>query len=147
MKIFRKTVLVSSTKVLLLPLALCISFDSAYASLTSITQNQPFESKPTSSSFRKLASVYFITGNDAITFDEQEFKTDDVCASAGYTFRSCPSGYIAVDPCPDDGSYYKNCIDKSTWCQNNGYNITSCQLPTYPMTQCPYNSAWLQLDL
>ena len=150
MNISGKTILASSVKLSFLPMIVCISYDSAYASLTNLTQNQTFESKPqvtiiskqSTSSFTKLASVYFITGNDGLVFDGQEFKTDDLCVTAGYTFKGCPANYIAVDPCPDDGSYYKNCIDKSTWCQNNGYNITSCQLPQYPATPCPYDASY-----
>ena len=87
-----------------------------------------------------MASVYFITGNEGLNFEGQEFQLGDLCLTSGYNIKNCPSGYIAVDPCPDDGSYYKNCIDKSTWCQQNGYNVTSCQLPKYPATPCPYDS-------
>ena len=85
------------------------------------------------------SSVHFIVNAKNLTFEEQEFKNEDLCVIAGYKIKTCPTGYVAIEPCPDDASYYKNCIDIPTWCRNNGYNVTSCQLPQYPNISCPYN--------
>lgn len=149
MKISEKTILISSVKVFLLPTFLCLSHNSAYASLTNITQNQTFESRPQAAiyskrpvSLTKLAAVHFITNDGQLNFGEQEFKPRDLCITAGYIIKECPTGHIAVDTCPDDPSYFKSCIDKSTWCQNNDYKFNSCKLPQYPSTPCPYDSTY-----
>ena len=136
---------------LVLPAALFVSFNSAYASLVDTSQNQTFESRPqaaavskrpVSSPFIKLAAVHFIANDGNLSFGNQEFLPEDICKQGGYTHKGCPAGYVKGEACPEDGSYVKDCIDPDTWCKNNGYEVTGCQVPQYPQGACPYGSGY-----
>ena len=151
MKKLSKTLLMSPAVSLVLPAALFVSFNSAYASLVDTSQNQTFESRPqaaavskrpVSSPFIKLAAVHFIANDGNLSFGNQEFLPEDICKQGGYTHKGCPAGYVKGEACPEDGSYVKDCIDPDTWCKNNGYEITGCQVPQYPQGACPYGSGY-----
>ena len=141
MKKLSKTLLMSPAVSLVLPAALFVSFNSAYASLVDTSQNQTFESRPqaaavskrpVSSPFIKLAAVHFIANDGNLSFGNQEFLPEDICKQGGYTHKGCPAGYVKGEACPEDGSYVKDCIDPDTWCKNNGYEVTGCQVPQSP---------------
>ena len=151
MKKLSKTLLMSPAVSLVLPAALFVSFNSAYASLVDTSQNQTFESRPqaaaiskrpVSSPFIKLAAVHFIANDGNLSFGNQEFLPEDICKQGGYTHKGCPAGYVKGEACPEDGSYVKDCIDPDTWCKNNGYEVTGCQVPQYPQGACPYGSGY-----
>ena len=151
MKKLNKTLLMSPAVSLVLPAALFVSFNSAYASLVDTSQNQTFESRPqaaavskrpVSSPFIKLAAVHFIANDGNLSFGNQEFLPEDICKQGGYTHKGCPAGYVKGEACPEDGSYVKDCIDPDTWCKNNGYEVTGCQVPQYPQGACPYGSGY-----
>ena len=151
MKKLSKTLLMSPAVSLVLPAALFVSFNSAYASLVDTSQNQTFESRPqaaasskrpVSSPFIKLAAVHFLGNDWKTSFGNQEFLPEDICKQGGYTHKGCPAGYVKGEACPEDGSYVKDCIDPDTWCKNNGYEVTGCQVPQYPQGACPYGSGY-----
>lgn len=117
-----------------------------------ISQSQIFESKPRAALFAeqpalnlsqlvKLAKVRFITDSDGrLSFDRQDFSTEELCRSAGYGYKNCPAGYVTGGSCPYDNAYVKECINPDAWCQTHGYITSTCQVPSYPSQPCPYNN-------
>ena len=112
MKKLSKTLLMPPAVSLVLPAALFVSFNSAYASLVDTSQNQTFESRPQAAAipkrpvpssfaglvlqrqeplkyYPKFANVKFIVGDGELDFGYTEFSTDDLCKQAGYVHNGC----------------------------------------------------------
>ena len=130
---------------------------SAYASLIDISQSQAYGSEPAALGSvlagqelpYQTAAVHFIADeygkkqfNGGSSQSAQDFTTEGLCANAGYRIKSCPSGYVKGEACPDDGSFVRECIDPESWCRGNGYTVTKCEVPSYPAEACPHSSAY-----
>ncbi len=107
-----------------------------YTHFVRTSLNQTFEplsragfslSLPNRSSFQ-TAGVYFITGNEGLTFENvknQDFDdpSKDYCQKLGFNITSCASG-LFNRACPYNDTFYDRCCDKAYI-----YTPASCSSP------------------
>ena len=93
---------------------------SAQAGVRSLGDNSGYSTNKKSSTAATLPEP--VSSQPVVNL--KNVNTAERCMDSGFTMRSCPSGYVAVYPCPENNKYFRDCCPQE-------YRFTESQCREY----------------